>query len=186
MARPLTTVEGRVKPVGDKKSGKSGYGGLVFTRVRGVRRLKQFASAPREQVSLPSEQDFFEERYQRWYAIYGGTRPEYIVYDYLERVKKMVPFADFVYQSSRLGGRERLGGAVVDFEIPSYRLYFRVQGERFHLSPDAIAHDILQKALLTRYGWRVIDIWSDMLTQSVSRVMEAALRGEELRAPRMG
>jgi very-short-patch-repair endonuclease len=186
MARPLITNEGKLLPVGDAKFGRTSYPGLAFTRVRGVRRLRTFPAAPRRGLTIEEQAESFEERYQEWFRIHRGTRPEFIVFDYLEKVAGLKHLADFIFQSSQLGGRQRIGGAVVDFELPFRRLYFRVQGERFHLSPDRIAHDAIQRAMLSGFGWTVVDIWVDQLLAAPSRVIEAALNGVNLREPRQG
>jgi very-short-patch-repair endonuclease len=180
MARAKTLTTARVKPVGDRKTGRSTYPGLVFTRVRGLRKDRAFSAAPRQFVSVPTAEEFFEERYTEWAAIWGGTRPEFVVYDYLVNRRKMVNGIDFIYQSSRHGGRNVFGGSVVDFELPLYRLYLRVQGERFHSSPNDFARDRLQEVLLARHGWHVIDIWAESLMAAPYTVMEAALRGQQL------
>ncbi len=185
MPTPNTLTTGRVKPVGENRTGRSNQG-VVFTRIRNVHRLRAFPAAPRKQMTLPEHQDFFEERFQRWHATYHGTRPEYICYWYLKSVRKMLEGIDFIYQSSRNGGRNRFGGSVVDFELPLLRLYFRIQGERFHSAPDTFAHDQVQRALLTDRLWKVVDIWAEDIARATYMTMEAALHGQELAAPRYG
>ena len=184
MARPLITVEGRTQPIGDRKFGRTGVPGLIFTRIPRIHRARAFSSAPRLTVDLITPQEDFEENYLLWQAKFGGTRPEYIVYNYLEKHERLRPDIDFIFQSSRFGGRQVTGGSVVDFELPFLRLMFRVQGERFHLaSPDIIASDILQKQSLKRLGFTVVDIYAEMLIAATYQVMTAALRGVTLRNP---
>ena len=61
---------------------------------------------------------------------------------------------------------------------------FRVQGERFHLQPGVVSNDKLQKAILAGFGFTVVDIWVDQLNAATRFVVEAALRGQTMRAPR--
>lgn len=186
MPKKGTLTTHRIKPVGDRKTGRATIPGLVFTRVRRVKRQRGFAAAPRLYADLPTAADFNEEEYQQWYVRYGGTRPEWLVWRYLVKRKKMQEGSDFIYQSPRNGGRSVFGGSVVDFEITGARLFWRVQGERFHSSPDEFAHDQIQRLLLNRNGWKVIDLWAEDIASATSRVIEAALNGQELAGPRFG
>lgn len=187
MAKPKVTVEGRTRPVGDKKTGRTNLPGLVFTRVRGVRRIKAFAATPRNISDLTTPEEFFEERYRKWEARYGGTRPEYIVWHYLKVRRRMREGVDFIFQSSRQGGRQQLGGSVVDFELPMLRLMFRVQGERFHLaSPEIIASDILQGISLRGLRFTIVDLYAEDVEQRTTQTIESGLRGITLRGPIRG
>ena len=178
MARPLVTTEGRTRPSGNAKAGKANVGGLLFPRIRGVRRIKTHSFTPRKALDMFSPDEQLEEDFQVWYARYGGTRPEYIVYNYLKKRKGMQEGLDFIYQSSRGGGRTRSGGSVVDFELPFLRLFIRVQGEHFHATLAAEGVDRIKAiALEGQSGFKVVDVWAIPLAQATDRVMEAALRG---------
>lgn len=180
MARPLITVDGRVKPTGNRKTGQTGYGGLRFQRIRGVRKFVTQPLAPRIIPEQLTTEEQFEEDFKVWYAKYGGTRPEYIVWRYLKYAKRMEEGVDFIYQSAKLGGRTRSGGSVVDFELPRLRIFIRVQGEHFHSSDAARGVDILKGAALRGLGYTVVDVWAIPLAQATYTVMEAALRGISL------
>ena len=181
MARPNITVEGRTRPVGDKKTGQSNVSGLVFTRIRGVRRLRSFAQTPRNIPDIITPEQEQEQKYQAFRAQTGSTLPEYIVYDYLKNTKKMKEGVDFIFQSAAQGGRAQFGGSVVDFELPFLKLMFRVQGERFHRgSPETVAHDIIQKASLAGLRYTIVDIWAEDVQRATRTTMEAALQGREV------
>lgn len=191
MPRPYTTTEGRGKPQGreqsptvvrDPKIGRGGLPGLSFSRVAGIRRIRSFVQASREVLRLSTAEEDWEAEYQAWYATWRGTRPEYIVFDYLSRRRKYRYGIDFAFQSSFMGGRQRQGGSVVDFEVYKDRVYIRVQGERFHLGPEKIAEDTIQAVSIMRTGWPVVDIWAEQVTAAPRTVIEAALKGITLRA----
>lgn len=191
MPRPYTTTQGRSKPQGreqsptvvrDPKIGRGRLTGLEFSRIPGVRRVRAFPQAPREIIKLPTAEEDWEQEYQSWYSTWRGTRPEYIVFDYLSRRRKYQYGIDFAFQSSFQGGRQRLGGSVVDFEVYRDRVFIRVQGERFHLGPEKIAQDTLQAVSIMRLGWPVVDVWAEQVTAAPRTVIEAALNGITLRA----
>ena len=134
-----------------------------------------------------------EERYQRWLLVAGlGTRPEFMVYESLNRKGLRGPFEwvlpagiDFDYQVPLLGGRGAIGVAVADFiiRIVAPQVVIRVQGEFFHFRDDPIkAADIIQKLALEAEGFTVVDIVAqDTLTETrVDEVVGYALLGFEV------
>lgn len=153
-------------------------------RVRGRRGL-------RLPVAL-SEKTIREDDYQRWLRRVGahGTRPEWAVFDSLERKGLRAPQSDppgmdFQYQVPLLGGRSRAGGAVADIVIYTVvpPVVIRVQGEFWHFKDDeAQADDFYQRLALENEGFRVVDILAqDTLTrQRTDEVVGYALNGFEL------
>ncbi len=131
-----------------------------------------------------------ETRYQKWLLVSGsGTRPEFMVYESLNRKGLRGPFewilpagVDFSYQVPLLGGRGQEGGAVADFVIRSVapQIVIRVQGEFFHFRDDPTrVQDIIQKIALEAEGFTVIDIVAqDTLSEErVDEVVGYALLG---------
>ena len=94
----------------------------------------------------------------------------------------MVPNTDFIFQSSKMGGRQLAGGAVVDFDFPFLLLAWRVQGERFHIgNPETEARDAMQKLGLTGAGYTVIDVFAQDVIERTEYVLSRALNGEQIR-----
>lgn len=83
-----------------------------------------------------------------------GSLEERIVYK--ELLKRKIYFS---FQSSMEGGRQELGGMVVDFIIPERRIALRVQGTIWHTGPEAEARDLVHKAVLENEGYTVLDLW---------------------------
>lgn len=92
-----------------------------------------------------------------------GTLPERIVWKFLES-------GDYVYQvqSSVMGGRDIIGGSVVDFLV--YNIYqspvaIRVMGDYWHGSafPGTQAKDDEQQQRLSSQGYLVVDLWESDL-----------------------
>jgi len=126
----------------------------------------------------------YGEAYMAWRAIYGGSYPEYLVFSELQR-RKLEYGVDFLFQANQMGGRNRLGGAVVDFEFPALRVLARLQGEYWHLSSrQAREHDIVQRLLLESGGWTVIDMLAEEVLNSVSRVVGLLLQMQETQTAR--
>uniref|UniRef100_A0A6M3K6A0 DUF559 domain-containing protein n=1 Tax=viral metagenome TaxID=1070528 RepID=A0A6M3K6A0_9ZZZZ len=102
---------------------------------------------------------------------------EAIVYDWL--VKRSI---EFTFQSSMMGGRYELGGAIADFRLDELYIILRVQGDYFHTQINKQATDSVQRELLESQGWTVVDIWgSDLETPAeVNSTLEKALLGEEV------
>ena len=89
---------------------------------------------------------------------------------------------DYTFQSSIMGGRFELGGAVIDFLFYQRLLAWRVQGDYFHKQITKQATDSVQRELLESQGWTVVDIYgSDLETPAeVNSTLEKALLGEEV------
>jgi very-short-patch-repair endonuclease len=118
------------------------------------------------------------EAFELWRAQYRGSYPEFLVFKELER--RHYEFGiDFVFQANELGGRNRLGGAVVDFELPGFRIAGRVQGEYWHLSGQEVReHDIVQRLLLEGMGWTVVDMLAEEVLARVHQVVGLFIQGE--------
>ena len=93
-----------------------------------------------------------------------GTLPERIIY--LELIKRgYVPGIDFDFQSSAEGGRNELGGLVVDFVFEFLRIALRVQGPTHDLHI-RIAKDREQESILESMGFHVLDIDTDVIANA--------------------
>ena len=125
-------------------------------------------------------EETFEDRYLAWGGLQRGTRPEFIVWDWLVRRKRLVEGTDFRFQSSRWGGRMMFGGAIVDFYFPGKNMVWRVMGEYFHLrrSEDR-AHDEIQRIQLLQEGLIVVDLWVADLFERREYVLNLAWEGRE-------
>lgn len=148
-------------------------------RQQGIRPLRKIPSFPRPPVRQTSE-DVEEQQYRIWEVQYSGTYPEYIAWKWLTQ-HGYTPDVDFIYQSSRLGGRSMPGGAVVDIDFPGLLLAWRIQGERFHLgSTGTEAKDQVQKLSLTGLGYTVVDILAEDLIERRNYVLSRAIQGEQI------
>lgn len=128
----------------------------------------------------PIPEDDFEDRYAEWGGQSRGTKPEFIVWEWLVKRMKFKEGLDFNFQSSRWGGRMTFGGVVVDFWFPMYNMVWRVMGEHFHLvEPTDRMNDAVQKLALVASGLTVIDLWVQDLEQRPAYVLELAMRGIE-------
>lgn len=110
-----------------------------------------------------------------------ATLPEWMVYRWL-LAHGLREVGDFVFQSSQLGGRIHLGGAVADFTLPhlvgAAGLALRVQGLYWHYSTqDEIDKGVTQKAALEAQGWTVIDLDEDDCYERLDYIMQEALKG---------
>ena len=88
------------------------------------------------------------------------------------------------FQSSLLGGRLQIGGAVVDFLFHFPLMAWRVQGDYYHFrSQQDQALDFIQRLRLIAAGFIVVDILgSDVLNKATrDRTLDAALAGIQLR-----
>lgn len=152
-------------------------------RSPGIRRLKRRTTTPKLRPLpsydpiLRSQEQQLEEEFLRWSR---GTRPEYTVWRFLVYTKKQIEGTDFYFQSSRFGGRQVLGGVVVDFWLPSKFMMWRVQGERFHLmDPQDRVRDMVARIRLEGEGFTVIDLWVRDLETRPEYVLELAWEGRE-------
>jgi hypothetical protein len=113
------------------------------------------------------------------------TLPEWFTYHYLWKRKRLEPGRDFIFQSSLEGGRQELGGLVLDFELPgrigARGLVINVQGEYWHrFRQSNRAKDLLDKIRLVNLGYAVVYVNEDDVIRSVSHTIEKALVGEQL------
>ncbi len=152
-------------------------------RVRGIRVQRQIPVAPEPALPKPPTEDVAEEKFATWAAQYGGTYPEFLVFEYLVEVAGLVYGVDFMYQSSQQGGRRVLGGAVVDFEVRPYQVYIRVQGMFFHVGDPALeGRDVISKiSIESATGWKVVDVFETDLYERRDYTMERALAGRQIR-----
>lgn len=162
--------------------GSSSYIGMPPRRVRGVEVRRVLPVLPEPNIVEPQAPSQEQIRYQHWFATWGGTLPEFIAFDWLER-KGLVAGEDFIFQSSRMGGRQLYGGAVVDFDFPDRQLAWRIQGEHFHIGdPAKEASDIMQKMSLETLGYTVIDVYAQDIIERRNWVLTKALNGEQTRS----
>jgi len=172
--------------MGDFDGGASSYSGLPPHRVRGVTTNRVLPVLPEPSIVEPEIPSNEAQKFSRWFATWGGTFPEYLAFDWLER-KGLAQGEDFIFQSSRMGGRQLYGGAVVDFDFPDRQLAWRIQGEHFHIgNPAKEASDIMQKMSLETLGYTVIDVYAQDVLERRNYVLTHALNGEQTRSLREG
>lgn len=129
---------------------------------------------------LESQEEQDTREFEEWGK---GTKPEFVVWKYLVNTKKLKEGVDFIFQSSKFGGRRMFGGQVIDFYIPGRNLVWRVQGERFHMLLVADrANDALQKFQLEGIGYTVCDLWVNDLLQRPRYVLDLAWSGQEVQS----
>lgn len=114
-----------------------------------------------------------------------GTVPELCIYDGLEQRK-----VSFEFQSSQMGGRHWLGGAVVDFILynisPNGIYVIRVQGEYWHEGEATERKDEAQRVRLLRHKIggvpivKVIDCFENDIYDRWPEVLDLAIMGEEI------
>ena len=120
------------------------------------------------EIPITGDQDVDKlQRYQAWRAIYNGSLPEFIVWEFLVFKKKQIPGVSFVFQHPVFGGRTRFGGFLLDYFFPVRNEGWRIQGERFHLlAPQSRAKDRVSKTILENRGIKILDLWeTDLLTR---------------------
>ena len=151
-------------------------------RVRGVRPERRIPVAPEPRIEAPTE-DTAELRFARWFVRWAGTYPEYLVFEYLVDEIDLVAGADFEFQSSQQGGRQVLGGSVVDFEVLSHQVFIRVQGLFFHVGdPEIEGRDVItQLAIESATGWPVVNVFEDDLYEKRDYTVAQALLGRQIR-----
>lgn len=89
----------------------------------------------------------------------AATVPELI--EYGELLLRGFQPQEFNFQSSHAGGRLELGGAVVDFYLPSLNIAIRIQSTEFHTGSAFESKDMSQMLMLTSFGLTVHDIWEE-------------------------
>ena len=104
-----------------------------------------------------------------------ATDIELIVLRYLDKLK-----IEYQFQTSLAGGFYELGGAVVDFLLPSRSLAWRIFGEYWHKPIGTSGRDMVQRELLTSMGWIVVDIWGSDIKERLEETMRLALQGREM------
>jgi len=162
--------------------GSGSYSGIPPARVSGVEVQRKVPALPEPAVKMPEEIPDIMRRYLLWESEWSGTFPEFLVFRWLEK-KNLSPNADFYFQSSRMGGRQLWGGCVVDFDFPSERLAWRIQGEFFHVgNPAKEASDIMQKMSLSTKGYIVVDIYAQDVLERLDWVLTHAINGEQARS----
>lgn len=137
--------------------------------------------------ALGDEQASLEERWHAWQvspAAKGkGTASilEYICWDWLVNRKKLKQDVDFLYQVPMAGGRNVVGGQVVDFYFPDRFLAWNPAGLRFHFTTtqDRIK-DQLAKLILGGRGITYVYLWEDDLMNRREYTLEQALKGREV------
>lgn len=108
---------------------------------------------PSTMVKIPGDPD--EARAVPEHVI-PGTLPERIVY--LELVKRgFVEGIDFTFQSSKEGGRNELGGLVVDFVLEFHRIALQVQGPT-HDTFIRRRKDDEQESILASMGFTMLEL----------------------------
>lgn len=120
---------------------------------------------------------------QAIYKTYEGTRPELVVYDWLEQNNIQFEFQAFVY-----GGRNRAGGIVPDFIVwPGGRgLAWFIDTNYWHTRPDVRASDVSDRIRLLGAvvsGHRiekVVALWEDNIRFQRPLVFQLAMNGSEL------
>lgn len=114
-----------------------------------------------------------------------ATLPEWLVWWYLTRKRRMIPGVDFQFQSSYFGGRRELGGLVVDFLLPSLfppGLVINVQGFHWHrYSTQSRANDVITKQRLMGppHFFTVVYCLEGDLLERLDSTMRMALTGTQ-------
>lgn len=184
MIEPFTTMRRTrtIGPVGD------------LGRTRRVDPLPSAPRAPGRLDTTPEDVIYWLTRVSRERAMAAyrlkkrgidGTLPELLTYDWLERRRR-----DFDFQSSLMGGRLIMGGAVADFLIndlvPGGLVVWRVQGDYWHTLPEREAADFYQREQLLMQSYlgvpiaMVVDLWESTIYKDAPRVFEMAEAGVEI------
>lgn len=134
-------------------------------------------------IPIPQAQDIpdFDRRMAETQAQFAAMSvPEFIVWDYLTRIKKWRNGIEFTYQLPLFSGRTQFGGFVLDFFIREGQLAWNVQGLRYHLEQSRDRAKVqVETAILTSRGYKVVQLWEDDLIERPTFVLEAALIGQE-------
>jgi very-short-patch-repair endonuclease len=99
----------------------------------------------------------------------GATLPERIVYKALE--KMMGDDSEFIFQRTELGGRNFLGGYVIDFVIPNPEppLALEVLGDYWHQA-DRRYGDEERAYVLFSLGYEYAEVWEHDILHSGERL----------------
>jgi hypothetical protein len=127
-----------------------------FTQERGIitrRRGVSYTEFPQQELEKRAVKDEPPHR---------GSVQERIVY--LQCIKDgMVPDVDFSYQPAIEGGRQELGGLVVDFIFPHLGgpegMALFVNGTMWHVGSAVEARDALTQDLLRGMGFFIEEVW---------------------------
>ena len=142
-----------------------------------LKRTRFMPDFPKVEPAVPADVEG-DEKFQEWRREYHGSYPEYLVFRQLERMD-FVFGVDFVFQANEMGGRQRLGGAVVDFELVFLRIAGRVQGEFWHTSSASVReHDAVQKLMLEGRRWIVVDMLATEVIERTQRIVKMFTQGE--------
>ncbi len=112
-----------------------------------------------------------------------GTLPERIVWKWLEDGGYQ-----YEYQLAAMGGRDVVGGAVLDFivyDLAGRPVAIRVQGEYWHSSafPSRQARDDEQYYRLVAMGYAVVDLWEQRIYDAaMNKRLTQYILGEVSRA----
>lgn len=94
-----------------------------------------------------------------------GTLPERLVKAWLDDRR-----IAYIGQHVEGGGDLRLGGAVIDFLLPTVGIdpgtIIRVQGDYWHALGEREGKDWMQYQTLVRKGYRVVDVWEGALREA--------------------
>ena len=157
----------------------------TIRKYAGPETVKGIARQDIQRATLDIDKEHFEERYQKWdkrgNGQPGGSREEFICWEYLVKVKRYVEDVDFGFQVSRFGGRRTPGGKVIDFVLFKKFLIWRPQGEYYHIRLAADrAKDLIERMAYTGLGYKVIDLYARDLNTRPRAVLDAAWEGREL------
>ena len=110
-------------------------------------------------------------------ASWPGSLPEFIVHQELERQGK-ISGVDFIYQSSRMGGRMQKGGVILDFLFSNPPdLAINVQGVYYHyeFGTGTKARDLIALQQLAGEGITLIFIDEDDALSNARYIVREAL-----------
>ena len=148
-----------------------GRGGL--TRIQLIPTIPGQRGFPKAKDELAEQAEFLT-----WKSKWGGSFPEFLVFRELERRGKKI-WVDFEFQAAQFGGRNELGGAVVDFILDGL-IAGRVQGEFFHFrNTESRVANLLQRRRLEQAGFIVVDMLAQEVIASPSRIVSLFIVGRE-------
>lgn len=141
-----------------------------------LKKTRFMSDFPKVEPAVPADVEGDEE-FLAWRREFNGSYPEYLVFRQLERMGYVFG-VDFLFQANEMGGRSRLGGAVVDFELIYLRIAGRVQGEFWHLQSAAVReHDAIQKLTLEGARWVVVDMLATEVIERTHRIVTLFTQG---------